>query len=201
MSVRCTAVKVVVASILLSAFSVQADLKTATTAFSSGNWKVLRDKDAMTDKTDCTGIYKNDFGIQLTQDTLFIRVSGGIESVTLRFGEDQPKPFRLSTKMEKDIRSAILTGTEFDELQNASRLRYQFSTLVSGIKSGEIDLTGFTPALENIKEGCPVQQPASSPESASQDPNSQTGTLCNATLVARMRQQGLRSTQIHAICK
>ena len=201
MSARYTAVKVVVASILLSAFSAQADLKTATTAFSSGNWKVLRDKDAMTDKTDCTGIYKSDFGIQLTEDTLFIRVTGGIESVTLRFGEDQPKPLRLATKMEKDIRSVILTGTEFDQLQNASRLRYQFSTLVSGLKTGEIDLTGFTPALENIKEGCPVQQSAPSPESTSQDTNSQIGALCTATLVARMRQQGLRSTQIHAICK
>lgn len=51
--------------------SASADLKTATVAFTSGNWKVLRDKDTMTDKIDCTGIYRDEYGVQLTAETLY----------------------------------------------------------------------------------------------------------------------------------
>lgn len=48
-------------------------LKDAKVAFTLGNWKVLRSTDAMKDTTDCTGIYRDNYGIQLTSNRLFIR--------------------------------------------------------------------------------------------------------------------------------
>jgi hypothetical protein len=194
------------ASLLIAAgftalsISAHANLKSATVAFTSGNWKVLRDQDTMTDKMNCTGIYRDDYGVQLTAESLYIKISGGVESVTLRFGEDQVRPLRLATEMEKKVRVIILTGTDLEQLQTVSRLRYQASTLVSGIKTGELDLKGFSQALENIKAGCPLQTPASAP-SAQKNSEALTGSTCNAELISRMRQQGLKDRQISSICQ
>lgn len=178
--------------------SASADLKTATVAFTSGNWKVLRDKDTMTDKIDCTGIYRDEYGVQLTAETLYVKVSGGLESVTVRFGDEQARPLRLPTETEKKIRAIMLTGTDLDQLQAVTRLRYQASTLVSGIKTGDLDLTGFTQALESIKAGCPLQTPAPVAEKTSDALN---GSMCNVMLIARMRKQGIKDGQITAICQ
>lgn len=185
----------------LASHDAVADLKDATVAFRSGNWKVLRDKNTMTDKTDCTGIYKEDYGVQLVKDQLFVRVAGGIESVTLRFGDEPARPLRLPTEMEKKVRVIIVSGADFERLRDVSRLLYQSSTLVSGIKSGEIDLIGFGPALDNIRAGCPDQSSVPAAGAAAQTPNNLTGTMCNSALVARMQQNGLKDSQILAICQ
>lgn len=187
-------------AITVASSSASADLKSATVALTSGNWKVLRDKNTMTDKTDCTGIYRDDYGIQLTAESLYIRVPGGLETVTLRFGEEPARPLRLPTEMEKKVRVIILTGTDLEQLQAVSRLRYQASTLVSGIKTGDLDLTGFSSALENIRAGCPVQAPAAA-TTAPRSTEALTGSLCNVALINRMRQQGLKDSQIAAICQ
>lgn len=187
-------------ALTLASSSASADLKNATVALKSGNGKVLRDKDTMTDKTDCTGIYRDDYGVQLTAKSLYIRVSGGLESVTLRFGDEPAHPLRLVTEEEEEIGVVILTGTEFEQLQTVSRLRYKALTLVSGVKTGELDLTGFSPALENIRAGCPVQVSATA-TAAPEVSEPLIGILCNVALINRMRQQGLKDNKIAAICQ
>ena len=184
-----------------AASDAHANLKKATVAFKSGNWKVLRDKDVMTDKTDCTGIYKDDLGIQLVKDKLFIRIIGGIESVTLRFGDEPARPLRRPTDMEKSVRVIIVDGTDFEKLRDVNRLTYQSSTLVSGIKTGEIDLTGFGPALDSIRADCPDQDATATQAKEVQSNSNLAGSLCNASLVARMQKNGLKDAQILAICQ
>lgn len=173
-------------------------LKDATVTFSKGNWKVLRSVDLMTDRTSCTGIYDNDYGVQLTPDTLYVSVSGGIESVLLRFDDQPPARMRLATDMEKKIRSVIISGGFFSQLSTANRLRYQTSTMVSGIKTGEIDLTDFSAALSNIQQGCPS---TGTQASDSKSVPTSAGGTCSVELISKMKQQGLAPEKILAICQ
>lgn len=172
------------------------DLTDATVAMTSGNWKVLRSADMMTDKTTCTGIYNDDYGVQLSPDRLFISIRGGVQSVTLRFDDSPPERFRVATEMEKKIRSIIISGSDFTRLRSAQRLRYQSGTLVSGVQNGEINLTGSAAAYESITQGCPVET------STSPTPPQQTSKAgsCEPGLIRKMKDQGLTPEQILAIC-
>jgi hypothetical protein len=172
-------------------------LKDAKVAFKAGNWKVVRSIDPMKDTASCTGIYKENYTVQLTPDSLFIGVQGGVDTVTLRYGDKPARGLRLAQEMEKKIRSVILSGNDFNEIAGSGRLRYQVSTLVSGIKTDEIDLDGFEDALSNIRAGCSLQtevavQPKASPPE---------GSMCTGLLVERMRVQGIKDVQIQAICR
>ncbi|HTF94734.1 MAG TPA: hypothetical protein VL995_01255 [Cellvibrio sp.] len=169
------------------------NLTEATVAFKSGNWKVLRSTDQMTDKTNCTGIYKEDYGTQLVSDSLFLPARGGVEAVTLRFGDSPAEPLRLASDMEKKVGFVIVTGTEFSKLIASNKLRYQISTLVNGIISAEIDLTGAKEALASINAGCPISEKAEAPKKLE-------NSLCSEKLVSNMKAQGLKEAQIHSIC-
>ena len=133
-----------------------AALKDAKKTLTVGNWAVLQDKDLMTDKIDCTGIWKGNFQVQLSEVGFYFGVPGGIQSVTLRFDDEPAESLRLATKIEKDIRSVILEGSDLKRVLEAKRLRYQVSTLVRGLQQGEMDLTGIKEAYEHIKAGCPA---------------------------------------------
>jgi hypothetical protein len=172
-------------------------LKNATVAFTAGNWKVLRSIDQMKDTVNCTGIYKDNYQTQLTRDTLYIGVQGGLESVTLRFRDKPARSFRLAEKMEKEIRSIIISGSDFSELLESDRLRFQASTLVSGIKTDDLDLTGIREAQESIRSGCPIDPAAAAVGRTAPSSSS----LCSAILASRMKAQGLRDEQIAAICR
>lgn len=182
----------------LTAQSANASMKNAKVALISGSWKVLHDKDIMTDKTTCTGIYKDNYGVQLSDDILFIKVPGGIQSVTLRFGDEPAEPLRLPTKMEKEIGVIMIEGHEFKKLKSVSKLRYQSATLVKGVESGELDLTGFAEALKSIENKCPLD--ASSSVTPSKENKAGVGSLCNSTLVNRMQEAGVKQSEIEAIC-
>jgi hypothetical protein len=181
---------------LVSVTTYAQSLKDAKVVLRSGNWKVLRTTDPMKDTTSCTGIYKENYSVQLTSETLYIGVQGGIEGVTLRFGDKPARGLRLAQEMEKRIRSLILSGSEFSELSGSTRLRYQVSTLVSGIKTDEIDLAGYDAALAYIRAGC-----ASGADPAPQQGPSAVGTLCAPALVERMQAQGLKEEQISSMCR
>ena len=169
-------------------------------AFRSGNWKVLRQIDPMKDTVDCTGIYKEDYGVQLAPQDLFIEVKGGVETVTLRFGDQPAQQMRLAADREKRVRAVIVAGVDFAELLASNRLRYQVLTLIGGVKTGELDLAGIQSALDNIHAGCPIQSPSTPLASPRAEPTSADGA-CNAVSMSRMRQQGLSITQVAAICK
>lgn len=186
-----------VLALSLSFVAAAQGLKDAKVAFLSGNWKVLRSTDPMKDTTTCTGIYKDNYSVQLVSDRLFIGLTGGIESVTLRFDDKPAQRLRLAEDVEKKIRSVIIAGMEFTELAESSRLRYQVGTLVSGVKTGELDLTGIRETVENIRSGCPSQP---NPEPLQR--SFSTGeTLCTSALIARMKAQAIKDEQIRDICR
>jgi hypothetical protein len=177
--------------------SFAASLKDAEVAFTSGNWKVLRYLDSMKDTVVCTGIYKEKYGVQLTSNTLYVSVRGGLQSVTLRFSDKPARRLRLPEEMEKKIGSIIISGSDFSELVESDRLRVEASTLVSGIANEDLDLTGIKEALESVKSGCPVQPKIM----ATQKAEKSAVSPCTDVMVSRMKAQGLNEGQILAICK
>ena len=170
-------------------------LRDADVAFTSGNWKVLRAIDPMDDSVRCTGIYQNDYAVQLSKDTLYLGVQGGVQGVTLRFDENPPNRLRLATKMEKDVRSVIVTGNDFSRLATSNRLRYQVSTLVRGISTGDLELSGFNAALDNIRRSCPTESGG-----GVQSPTPESSSTCTPDMVVKMQEQGLTEQQVKSIC-
>jgi hypothetical protein len=170
-------------------------LKDAETALTVGNWKVLRTIDPMDDSVRCTGIYNNDYSVQLSKDTLFLGVQGGVQGITLRFDDNPPNRLRLATDMEKKLRSVIISGRDFSQLTTSSRLRYQVSTLVRGIESGDLDLDGLTAAIGSISRSCPSET-----SSSGVSPPAAAPSTCAPAMTAKMREQGLTEEQVDAIC-
>lgn len=183
--------------------SYAAGLKDATVALKVGNWKVLRDIDPMKDSVSCTGIYKTNNGIQLSESGMYVSVRGGIQLITLRFDDKPAGSSRQPQKMEKDVRAIIIDGVDFNELQESKRLRIQTLTLVSGIVSEDLDLTGLQEAIASIKAGCPIQAapvttPSQAPIATADVPPT---PVCSDVLISRMKAQGLKEKQILAVCK
>ncbi|MFM7341234.1 MAG: hypothetical protein ACKO3Q_00890 [Betaproteobacteria bacterium] len=148
----------------------------------------------MTDKVSCTGIYKSNYGIQLSRDSLFIRVPGGLQSVTLRFGENPPLPMRMPQKLEKDVGSLILEGTELAQAVDTQRLRVQVLTLVRGVFTEDLDTTGLQAAAQHIREGCPDAGAQPTP------PQTAVESLCGEQLVSRLKASGVTERQIASAC-
>jgi hypothetical protein len=186
-----------------------AGLATDPVAMRAGNWKVVRSIDPMKDTVSCTGIYKDNIGIQLTDQNLFITVQGGIESVTLRIDEFPAGALRLPTSIEKKIGSVIINGFDFDQLARGNRLRYQVSTLVRGLIGGDLDLIGIGDALYSIRTGCPIVPPAAvevaaqipAPLPPVPPPAAAPAAMCSDILMARMKAHAITPRQIQAICK
>ena len=178
-----------------------AALNDAKPVFHSGNWKVLRSTDVMKDTISCTGIYKENYGIQLGEDGLYVTVRGGLQSIDLRFGDAPAKPMRLAEKMEKDVGAVIIDGTNFDELTQTNRLRLQVLTLVSGVITEDLDISGIQEAVENIKSGCPVPEVAPKSQSAPAQSAPAPESLCSDQLISRMKANGIKALQIKKICQ
>lgn len=170
-----------------------ANLATAPVVFTSGSWSVVRTIDAMSDKTDCTGIYKGDRSIQLTDDTLFISVAGGLEGITVRYGEQPAERLRLATDIEKRIRAVSISGNGFQKLLGSERLRVQVSTMVRGIKTFDLDLSGLNAAVDNIRAGCPGDEMVESGSSGSD-------SLCGDRVIARLQERGVPEEDISYAC-
>lgn len=186
-----------IGAVLLFAASIAfgADLAKAPVTFRSGNWKVLRTLDAMDDKVHCTGIYKEDYSIQLTDHSMYVSIRGGLESVTMRFDDKPAQSNRIAQRAEKEIDAIVIDGANFEALKNSSRLRIQALTLVRGIEEKDFDLTGITEAVQHIQSGCPL--PASSPLSSTKQ---NSDSSCTVSLISKMKAQGLAPDKIAAIC-
>lgn len=169
-----------------------------TVTYKSTNWKVVRSIDTMNDKVTCTGIYKDNHAIQLTPTTLYVTVNGGLETITLRYGDNAARSLRLPQDIEKKINAIIIKDVDFAELVDTNRLRVQASTLVRGILTLDMDISGITGALEHIKSGCPISAQSAAPTSTVTE---KSAGSCSATLVSRMKAQGLDANKIKDICK
>jgi hypothetical protein len=187
-------------------------LKDAPTTLRVGNWAVLRTIDPMTDKVDCTGIYKSNFGVQLNSRALYIKISGGIESITLRFGENPPEQTRFPQKIEKDVSTVIVDGIDFSRALETSRIRLQVLTLIKGLTTFDFDVTGIATAVEHIRSDCPIPtatpvaiiaSPPStaSPQNADLKSTPITEGLCPENLIPRLRAAGVTEKQIKSACR
>jgi|GEM_PF-6277116 len=191
--------KIIICATMLSALSgaAMADLGTAAKVGKFGKWTVLRDVDKMTDKTSCTGVQGEKYEIQLTDKALYARVSGGIESVTVRFDQNPARPFRLATEMEKKIRAVIIDDYDYREALRSKKILIQVSTLVSGTKTIEIDSAGIDQASQLISGGC---QTADTPPEEAAALSAPSDALCTNDLKERMRGAGIKSAQIAKVC-
>ena len=182
----------------------------------SGNWTVYRNINPMTDKVSCTGLYKNNPSIQLSQDNLYVKIQGGLESVTLRFGESPAQPLRLAQKIEKSLGAVDINGTEFSQALQNDRLRVQVLTLVRGVALEDMDLSGIKGAIDHIRNGCPTVGtigPTPAPMPAPPPPkvavaavppaaatNTPTAPMCPMPLLTRLRAAGVTEKQLEIAC-
>lgn len=111
-----------------------------------GEWRVLRTVDGMDDKPTCFAVYGGAEGVQLSGEAVYIslRGRGGLSAYRFRWDDDPASSLNLATDFEK--RSSIIqigNGVHVmpDRLRAAKRLRAQVSTLVSGIRDYDIDLS------------------------------------------------------------
>lgn len=171
--------------------------------FESGNWKVHRGSDSMTDKTTCTAVYKDNFGIQLSPGDLFIHVTGGMESIQLRFDDAPSNGMRQATEVEKKIGSIVISGSDFTQLMRTTRLRTSVLTMVSGVHEDDINLTGIGDAYNNIHEGCPgeaIAQRASPTPSKAAAVATAPANGCSERAKVKMKIKGLSADEIEDIC-
>lgn len=134
----------------------QTSLKDAPATLEMNNWTVLRQVDPMTDKVSCTGIYKKSPAVQVSSNGLYIRVAGGLESVTLRFDNEPARAMRLPTTMEKQVRAIILDGGDYQKALESTRIRYESLLLIRGMASGDLDISGIKEVAAHIANGCPL---------------------------------------------
>jgi hypothetical protein len=171
-------------------------------AMRAGPWSVMRAVDPMTDRPDCIGIYKDSYDVQLSKTSMYVRVQGGIQLVTMRFGDEAAKPGRLPTKMEKDVRAVILQPMEFEEMRAQQRLRMTVLTMVSGVQSFDINGPGIEDAIASIASDCPAvaAEPVRPAPIAVAAP-AEAPTACSPELKARLRQARVTETQIATACR
>ena len=181
------------ASLLFVCAAAAQSLNNSPIIFSSGVWDVHRTTDTMTDSTVCTSIYKNQFGIQLGENMLTIAVADGVKNVQLRFDDEQAKPLRTATKSEFQNNRVEVTGSDFAELLDSRRLRYQATTGTNDTASGEIDLNGVFQTHDNVRAGC-----AGSPVVKADEPVATDA--CTPALRERMSRKGIAPQDIQDIC-
>ena len=177
--------------------SIAQGVKDAQPTLKIGNWTVLRSIDMMTDKVKCTGCFTGNDGVQLVSDSMYVRISGGIQAVTPRFGVSPAKPLRIATGMEKKVGVIVLHGNEFTEATQSNRLRLEVLTLVSGVATLDLDISGIQSAVDHIKAGCP----ASADNSQNAKPTTTPEAFCSEQLEAKLRAAGVAEQQISTACR
>ncbi len=160
--------------------------------FSAGVWDVHRTSDMMSDSTVCTAIYKNQFGIQLGESMLTIAIADGVKNVQVRFDEGAAQAVRPATPSEFRNNRIEVTGSDFAELLDSHRLRYQVTTGSNNTASDDIDLNGVFQTHDNVRAGC-AGSPVAKAAPAVQD-------SCSSALRNRMAQKGIAAQDIQDIC-
>lgn len=127
LAIKTTILAVVMMVATLSNFAT-AGLSDALVVFQSGDWSVRRSVDLFSDDVACIGIYKADFDVQLSGDSLFVRVRGGIQGIRSRHGTQPPDELRLPTEVKEAVSTVIFNGSRLTRLLNTDRVRIQVLT-------------------------------------------------------------------------
>ena len=78
--------------------------------FTGTNWRVMRTKDGMTDKVTCTGIWRDEYRVQLNAEAFYInrKGQGGVDAYHVRIDDAPAKEMVLATRTERDISAIML---------------------------------------------------------------------------------------------
>jgi hypothetical protein len=123
--------------------------------FRSGMWNVIQSKDAMTDKKNCTALYKNGWNLQGTENTLYLSMKGrgGVAAYILRIDDEAPNSLRLASDVDKRL-SAINFQPDFQRIYDSKRIRVQISTILNSMVIEDIDMHGFKESVDYIRQNC-----------------------------------------------
>lgn len=119
-----------------------------------GMWEVVKQVDGFTDELTCTAAYVEDNGIQATDDTFYVGISGGIRSVQARRDDNKPGKLYLPSTIEKRIGSVIFDGGWFDMILDSSRLRMQALTWANGVVNTDINTAQLAIAVDVVRADC-----------------------------------------------
>jgi hypothetical protein len=185
--------RIAFASLVICAVAAHAQsLTSSPVIFRSGAWEVHRSTDAMTDATVCTAVYKNNFGVQLSENMLTIAVPDGVKNVQLRFDDGDPQVVRAASHSEFENNRVEITGGDFHQMIDSSRLRYQVTTAANSVVTGDIDLNGAFQTHDNVRAGCSGNGIAST--------NAPVSDACTPALRDRMSHKGIAPQDIEEIC-
>jgi hypothetical protein len=195
-----TAFLVSLALVLSTAAAPAMTQQSNRTVLRAGNWYVVRSTQPVTGTVACTGFYMGQSGVELSKDSLIVRVPGDINSVGLRFGEEPARSLRPAEKTERQIGGVMLAGADFKQLRRSKTLSLDVTT-AQGRTSHTLQVEGLDAALKNIEDGCPLTPASLRAERAVRQARAKAeAAKCTPAGIARMREKGYPEVRIVATC-
>lgn len=145
------------AIILLLATTIAASTIAGEYTFQSGNWRVYRFIDPMTDNTNCVLVQSNgQTNASASRYSLYIHYMGrgGIQSYRLRIDDAAPGRYIRAKTAEIQTSTLILKDDTFRRLLRATRLRVETYTALRDIIIDDIDLTGLSASHDRMIIDC-----------------------------------------------
>jgi len=135
---------------LLAASRAQAQDTPAPIVFRSGAWVVRRAIDPMTDRPSCVATpLASPFRVEVDSSSLYIAIRpGGVQAVTVRYGEEPAAPLRIATDVERQLGAVALEGEDFAHVLRVARLRVQVLTRFNTGILVDLDLHGALEARQ-----------------------------------------------------
>jgi hypothetical protein len=178
----------------------QPGVQTNRTVLRAGNWYVVRSTHKVTGAVACTGFYIGNPGVQLTKESLVLRVPGEIKSIGMRIGDRPARAARAPQPTEKQMGAVVLAGADFDQLRQNKTLALDVTT-AQGRDSHTLQLDGLAAALKNINDGCPLTQAAKRAERAAEKARAKAeAERCSPQGIARMKESGMHELRIRSAC-
>lgn len=166
----------------------------------AGNWYVVRSTHKTTGDVACTGFYMGRPGVQLSKDSLIVKVPGELKSIGLRFGGEPARPARAPGKSEQQIGAVVLSGADFEQLRRSKTLGLEVVTSTT-TASHTLELEGLGDALKNITAGCPLPPATKRAELAAQKAREKAqAQRCSPQGIARMQERGMHELRIKSLC-
>ena len=118
-----------------------------------GGWQLQRSKNAMTDKTDCILVPVGKPHVQITVGDLYIsyRGRGGVQGFRYRLDDEPVSQMQLPTEIDKQIGAVHISGDTFNRILQASRLRVEVLTLISGVQNEDLAVAGVRGAQGDLR--------------------------------------------------
>jgi hypothetical protein len=170
------------------------------TVHRAGNWFVVRSTNDTTGTVGCTGFHMGDSGVQLSKETLILKIPGELKTIALRFDGQPPRASRPPEASEKQVGAVVLAGADFEQLRRGKTLGLDVVT-AQGPSSHTLQLEGLDAALKNINDGCPLTPAAKRAELAEKKARAKAeAERCSPKGIARMREKGLPDLRIKSAC-